>query len=69
MVYFIEIRASQKQWKEFLLNSLQGAKTVPSYLLNARGGPWACDRIRPGMRLEVQHLDFPTAVWVAKVCH
>lgn len=63
----LAIRHTQKQWRNFLLSALQGAKTVPPYLLSQRRGPWAADRIRVGMRLEVQHKDHPTAVWVAKV--
>ena len=64
----VDIRHTQKQWKNFLLNVLQGAKTVPTYLLSSHGCPWVADRIKQGMRLEVQHEHLPTAVWVAKVC-
>lgn len=67
MLTFPDIRHTQKQWKNFLLNALQGAKTVPTYLLSSHGGPWIAERIRQSMRLEVQHEKLPTAVWVAKV--
>ena len=67
MLTFLDIRHTQKQWKNFLLNALQGAKTVPTYLLSSHGGPWVAERIRQSMRLEVQHEKLPTAVWVAKV--
>lgn len=40
---------------------------MPNYLLSTHSGPWVADRIRQSMRLEVQHENVPTAVWVAKV--
>lgn len=48
-------------------NALNGAKTVPSYLVGPRASPWPAHRIRQGMRLEVLHEKLPTAVWIAKV--
>lgn len=61
------IRHTQKHWRSFLLNALQGAKTIPQSVFYADSGPWAVDRIKPGMRLEVQHTHMPTSAWVAKV--
>ncbi|XP_063438899.1 scm-like with four MBT domains protein 1 [Mytilus trossulus] len=54
-------------WRDFLVRSLTGARTAPSYLLDKNTGITPIDQLKQGMRLELQHPINPLEVWVVKI--
>ncbi|XP_064633870.1 scm-like with four MBT domains protein 1 isoform X2 [Lineus longissimus] len=61
------IKYKYDNWKEFLVKTLTGARTAPSYLLDKKTGTTPVDQIKQGMRLEIQHQLYRQAVWIVKV--
>ncbi|CAC5406656.1 Scm-like with four MBT domains protein 1,Scm-like with four MBT domains protein 2 [Mytilus coruscus] len=54
-------------WRDFLVRSLTGARTAPSYLLDKSTGITPIDQLKQGMRLELQHPINPLEVWIVKI--
>ncbi|XP_061195549.1 scm-like with four MBT domains protein 1 [Saccostrea echinata] len=54
-------------WREFLVKSLTGARTAPSFLLDKSTGTTPVDQLKRGMRLELQHAINPTDIWLVKI--
>ncbi|XP_074645284.1 scm-like with four MBT domains protein 1 [Tubulanus polymorphus] len=62
-----DIKHKYDNWKEFLVNTLTGARTAPSYLLDGKTGTTPVDQIKQGMCLECQHALVPQCVWIVKI--
>lgn len=54
-------------WREFLVKSLTGARTAPSYLLDKKTGITPIDQLKQGMRLELQHPINTMDIWLVKI--
>ncbi|XP_019626282.1 PREDICTED: scm-like with four MBT domains protein 1 [Branchiostoma belcheri] len=62
------IRDKCSDWGEFLVQTLTGARTAPSHLLEGPNkGIMPVDQIRPGMRVEVGEEKEPVALWIAVI--
>lgn len=61
------IKDKFEDWREFLVKSLTGARTAPSFLLDKSTGTTPVDQLKRGMRLELQHAINPVDVWLVKV--
>ncbi|KAK3101257.1 hypothetical protein FSP39_002207 [Pinctada imbricata] len=62
-----EIKDKFDDWREFLVRSLTGARTAPSYLLDKTTGITPVDQLKPGMCLEIQHPISPVEVWFVTI--
>ncbi|XP_021367553.1 scm-like with four MBT domains protein 1 isoform X2 [Mizuhopecten yessoensis] len=61
------IKDKFEDWREFLVKSLTGARTAPSYLLDKMTGITPIDQLKQGMRLELQHPINPMEIWLVKI--
>ncbi|XP_078597894.1 scm-like with four MBT domains protein 1 isoform X3 [Branchiostoma floridae x Branchiostoma japonicum] len=68
LVSMTTIRDKCSDWGEFLVQTLTGARTAPTHLLEGPNkGIMPVDQIRPGMRVEVGEEKEPVALWIAVI--
>ncbi|XP_022104927.1 scm-like with four MBT domains protein 1 [Acanthaster planci] len=63
------LNKGSRNWEEFLVTYLTGAKSIPEYVLYIRkvSSPTPVDRIKKGMRVEVQDELNPRHAWIAVI--
>ncbi|XP_060607615.1 scm-like with four MBT domains protein 1 [Ruditapes philippinarum] len=62
-----DIRDRVSDWRVFLLESLTGARTAPSYFFEKGTGCSPVDQLNCGMRLELQDILNPLHVWLVQI--
>lgn len=62
-----DIKDRTSDWRQFLLESLTGARTAPSYLLDKESGSYPVDQLKCGMMLELQDALNPLQVWLVQI--
>lgn len=61
------IRHKGSNWAKFLMQDLKNAVCAPDHLFHRRSDPDDENHLKPGLKLELLHLDDPLCYWVASV--